>query len=426
MEVYFLSKVFFMETLALLLFYVWKTAPLWLPASLAVFFWISWVGYKRTQYLDKQKIVLLEVKVPKNVDKSPLAMEVVLNSLYQTSGESTWYDRYVLGKVRADFSLEMVSIEGDIHFFIRTRPFVRKNIENHVYSQYPTAEIYEAEDYTPTVPFAKSGSDWNLFGLEYKLSKPDPYPIKTYIDYELDRDKFEEKKVDPITPTLEFLGGIGKGEQIWVQILVQANKGKKDPTTPWKGRDWQGEAKVLINKIMEDAKERSGSISEEGNDFRLAMLTEGERNAIKAIERSVSKLGFDCGIRALYIARKDVFEPGNISGLFGLLRQYNSNDLNGFKYSRYTDVDYPWQDYIDFDLANPISLTGSRVARLRWMLFDAYRRRSWFHPPYERKPFVLNTEELATIFHFPGRVSETPTFERIASKKSEPPANLPI
>src|SRR3989338_8891792 len=95
MEVYFLSKVFFMETLALLLFYVWKTTSLWLPASLAVFFWISWVGHKRTQYLDKQKMVLLEVKVPKNVDKSPLAMEVVLNSLHQTSGESTWYDRYI-------------------------------------------------------------------------------------------------------------------------------------------------------------------------------------------------------------------------------------------------------------------------------------------------------------------------------------------
>src|SRR3989338_9035958 len=99
--------------------------------------------------------------------------------------------------------------------------------------------------------------------------KSDPYPIKTYIDYELDRDKFEEKKVDPITPTLEFLGGIGKNEQIWIQILVQANKGKKDPTTPWKGRDWQGEAKELIAKIMEDAKDRSGAVSEEGNDFQI-------------------------------------------------------------------------------------------------------------------------------------------------------------
>src|SRR3989338_9020329 len=425
MEVYVFSKPFFAETLALLLYYAWKTAPIWLPSALLFFFWISFVHHRRTRFLDKQRPVLLEIKVPKNVDKSPLAMEVALNSIYQTSGESNWYDRAILGKVRSDFSLEMVSIEGDVHFFIRTRPFLRKNIESHIYSQYPTAEIYEVEDYTPSVPFAQKDSDWNLFGLEYTLTKPDPYPIKTYIDYELDRDKFEEKKVDPITPTLEFLGGIGKGEQIWVQILVQANKGKKDPTTPWKGRDWQGEAKVLINKIMEDAKERSGSISEEGNDFRLAMLTEGERNAIKAIERSVSKLGFDCGIRALYLARKESFEPGNIAGLFGAFRQYNSNDLNGFKQSRFTDVDYPWQDYFDFD-SNPFSGKGDRVGKMKWKIFDAYRRRSWFHPPYERKPFVLNSEELATIFHFPGRVSETPTFERIASKKSEPPANLPM
>ncbi|HEY4486833.1 MAG TPA: hypothetical protein VJB70_03845 [Candidatus Paceibacterota bacterium] len=425
MEVYVFSKPFFAETLALLLYYAWKTAPIWLPSALLFFFWISFVHHRRTRFLDKQRPVLLEIKVPKNVDKSPLAMEVALNSIYQTSGESNWYDRAILGKVRSDFSLEMVSIEGDVHFFIRTRPFLRKNIESHIYSQYPTAEIYEVEDYTPSVPFAQKDSDWNLFGLEYTLTKPDPYPIKTYIDYELDRDKFEEKKVDPITPTLEFLGGIGKNEQIWIQILVQANKGKKDPTTPWKGRDWQGEAKELIAKIMEDAKDRSGAVSEEGNDFRLAMLTEGERNAIKAIERSVSKLGFDCGIRALYLGRKESFEPGNIAGLFGAFRQYNSNDLNGFKQARFTDVDYPWQDYFDF-APNPFSAKGDRVGKMKWKIFDAYRRRSWFHPPYERKPFVLNSEELATIFHFPGRVSETPTFERIASKKSEPPANLPM
>jgi hypothetical protein len=46
--------------------------------------------------------------------------------------------------------------------------------------------------------------------------------------------------------------------------------------------------------------------------------------------------------------------------------------------------------------------------------------------PYQRTPFVLNTEELATIYHFPGRVAETPTFGRIEAKKGEPPSNLPI
>ncbi|OHB13689.1 MAG: hypothetical protein A2Y49_02110 [Candidatus Zambryskibacteria bacterium RIFCSPLOWO2_12_39_8] len=59
-------------------------------------------------------------------------------------------------------------------------------------------------------------------------------------------------------------------------------------------------------------------------------------------------------------------------------------------------------------------------------MLDAYKRREYFFKPYKRKHFVLNTEELATLFHFPGQVSTTPTFTRIESKKAEAPANLPI
>ena len=427
MEASIFSKDFLLGTLSELWFFSSRMAFIWVPASLGVIAWRMWIRYKQALFLDKLKFVLLDIKVPKDVSKSPLAMEIVLNALFMTFGESTWYDTIVLGKIRPDFSLEIASIEGDIHFFIRCAPVLRKTIEYQIYSQYPTAEVYEAPDYTLSVPYAKENSTWSLFGIEHKLAKPDPYPIKTYIDYALDEDKFEEKKVDPLTATLEYFGSIGRGEQLWLQIMVRANKGKKDPTTLWK-RDWKDESQELVKEIMEKAKERSGpppDVEGETQDFRFSMLTGGERNTIEAIERNVSKLGFDCGIRILYLARNDAYDSSNISGLFGALRQYTTNDLNGFSRIRHTDIDYPWQKYIDFD-SDPISLKGDRIGRMKWRIFDAYRRRSWFFPPYERKPFVLNTEELATIYHFPGRVSETPTFSRIESKKSEPPSNLPV
>ena len=65
-----------------------------------------------------------------------------------------------------------------------------------------------------------------------------------------------------------------------------------------------------------------------------------------------------------------------------------------------------------------------RYKEKQYML-DAYKRRMYFYKPYKKHAFVLNTEELATIYHFPGGVSGTPTFTRIDSRKAEAPANLP-
>ncbi len=399
------------DVVASLAFSLVRFSPLWLPPVLAVFFFRLWVYYKRITFLESQKKVLLEIRVPQNVDKSPLAMEIVLSALHQTVGESAWWDRIMLGKMRAYFSLEIVSIEGNVKFFIWTRVTMRKFIESQIYSQYPSAEIHEVEDYITHIPYATRDSHWSLFGTEFTLSKPDPYPIKTYIDYETNKDVFEEKKVDPITPLLEWMGALGPGEQAWFQVLVRANKGVKDPTTYWV-KDWQGEGKRLIDDIIEKSKKRLTASEDMPGSFPY--LTEGERMTMKAIERSIGKLGFDTGIRVIYIAKREAFNPSNIAGVFGTIKQYNTNDLNGFRPVHYTDFDYPWQDYKKY-----------RLSIMKWKLFDAYRRRAWFLPPYERKPFVLNTEELATIYHFPGKVATTPTFERIQSKKAEPPRDLP-
>ena len=110
METAFFSQEFLRETFFQLVFFSLKMVPIWAPLSLGAISWKLWVMYKQAEFLNKQENILIEIKIPKEAPKSPLAMEIVLNSLYITIGESTWYDRYVLGKVRADFSLEIASI----------------------------------------------------------------------------------------------------------------------------------------------------------------------------------------------------------------------------------------------------------------------------------------------------------------------------
>ena len=114
--------------------------------------------------------------------------------------------------------------------------------------------------------------------------------------------------------------------------------------------------------------------------------------------------------------------------MLGSQRQYSSQYLNGFKLKAKTDVSDEFKDWCAlFPFLN--KRKDYLQNKYKNLMFDAYKLRSYFFPPYQfygNNPFILSTEELATIFHFPGNVSATPTLAKIASKKSEPPANLPI
>ena len=149
-------------------------------------------------------------------------------------------------------------------------------------------------------------------------------------------------------------------------------------------------------------------------------LSKGEKEAVDAIEQNLSKIPFDCGIRAIYVAKTPAFRPSTIAGLSGSFRQYGAQNLNGFKASKTPGVSYPWQDR-----------SGKKVLGQKKSLFNKYKARAFFYEEfiptgYGGTPFVMTTEELATIYHFPGDVSKTPSLSRIVAKKAEPPSNLPI
>lgn len=393
---------------------------------LVVIGWRLWIYLRNTLFLDAQKWTMLEVRLPRDVFKSPEAMEIVLiNALYQTGGVGTWFDRYWKGNLRAWFSLEIVSLGGRIHFFIRTLSKFKGLVETQIYAQYPQAEVTETDDYTDFVPpFDKKG-DWGVWGANFVLTKADAYPIKTYVDYGLDKRGTikEEERIDPITPMMEFFGSLGPDEQAWFQIVVRADTNRYGKGEDGKALTWKKVAEGEIKKLKDKFKKEEGK--------EIPMKTKADEEMINALERSIQKVGFDCGIVAMYLAKKDSFNGNNITAFISSLRQYNStSNLNGFKPKNATAVDYPWQD-----------LTGNVVAKKKSDILELYRSRGYFYPHFDpfnlghyineafkdiETPIILNSEELATIYHFPGRVAETPAFKRVDSKKSEPPENLPI
>lgn len=386
-------------------------AYFWMPILLGAVFIKVWLNYIRTDFMTSQKYFLVEIKLPREIDRTPLAMETFLHGLWQKPA-SHYIEGYWLGKVQPWFSLEMVSIGGNVRFFIWGMEKYRNIVEAQLYAQYPDVEVYETQDYTETV--VHDLKRYFMWATYFKLTEKDVYPIKTYVDYGLGKDNTEEEvKVDPLTTVLEYLGSLQSHEQVWIQILIQGHikrgliQGHLFPV-----KDWTDEAKKEIATIRREA-----GFGQQGI---FGMLTKGQDTKIQGIERSIDKHAFDTLIRCVYITTKaDIGpEPSSIPGLIGVWRQYSSNYLNGFKLGKFSDFDYPWMDF-----------RRIRRTMIERKMLRAYKLRSGFQIPYKNyrcKPFILTTEELATIYHFPGRVARTPTLSRIESRRSEAPPNLPI
>ncbi len=419
-----------------------------------VIFWFSylqrrvketWLSFVRADFFSKQKYALLEISIPRGQTKSPLAMELFLNCLYQPFGEGIWKDFWFKGTTKPWFSLELVSMEGKVRFFIWTREGYVTLIKTQLYAQFPSIDIKELyqgdykNDYIHGFEYDLEKYKFTCF--EFRKKGADHLPIKTYVDYGLDKDPKEEFKIDPITTVLEYLGSLGKGEYTWIQMGIRApgkDRVKEVPSDnakaaefrkankmKWYQRkvmvDWTYDAKDDIKKMTKrDAKETS---------MAEMRLTKTEEEKLNAVERGLTKVAFDANIRAIYFANKDVFSPANSAGLMGVMRQYNTLHLNSFEL-KMPLVKRAWMDK-----------KGLKINSDKKSIFDQYKYRSFFYSgcaPEDGvimwksnkyitgKPFILNTEELATMFHFPGDTATATNISRVEAKKVEPPANLPI
>jgi len=423
--------------------FAWNTFLFLLPYAITIILgfiaWRLWVHYIRQSFIAGIEWVLLEIVPPRDVLRSPKGMELFMaNALYHWSMKGG-LEEYWQGAVWFWFSLEIASIDGQVHFYIRTPSRIKGLIETQMYAQYPQAQIKVVEDYTLGVDEISPKSAWNGWGCEFKLEKNQVFPIKTYIDFGLDKDPKEEYKVDPISSVIELFGSIKKEEQMWMQIVVTPSK------TQYRSKngghhDWVAEGEEQIIKKLEPF---TGSRARAPGDivggFAREVRAPGFMDEmIKASGRKLMKLGFDTGVRVFYTAKKEAFDMSNRRNLRLIFRQYSNPFSNSFYRINSTQAD-AYSGYW------PIS--SKTIMLLSNRMLNEYRERAFFHLPLRHTifsthyvfwpfsllfhayhhpvNFVLNVEELATIWHFPGQILKVPTLERIESKEAAPPTNLP-
>jgi hypothetical protein len=92
------------------------TSPIWLPVILVMGAWRVWIWYVHSLFLSGRNPILLEMKVPREIDKSPRAMEIAFSLFSISSGETTFIHRAWKGQVRPFFSFEMASFGGRYTF----------------------------------------------------------------------------------------------------------------------------------------------------------------------------------------------------------------------------------------------------------------------------------------------------------------------
>jgi len=408
----------------------------WIPI-LWIFLWGSWhiwVNWRQTLYAAKRRFVFLAVDIPKTSfeepGQSPRAVENIFAHLDGAHATDTLWEKYWEGKTQDYFSFEIVSIEGYIQFIIRTRDKFRDLVEAAIYAQYPDAEITEVVDYTQFAPKRFPDPEWEMFGTEWINVKPEVYPLRTYHDF-IDSETKEFK--DPLAAILENMSKMGKGEQLWFQIIV----------TPISQKNWTKagekivkkligakveEKKTLMDKVLDlpwrvfDAvvqqiiggEEAAPKKAEKVEPSQILYLSPGAKATVEAIEKKISKIGFKTKIRLIYLAKKEVFQKTRAAHpMVGAIKQLNTLDCQSLK-PEYKKVGTS-AHYIFIE------------TRLKWKknkLMSAYRARSNWRGL--GTGFVLNTEELATLWHFPAAWIKAPPIKAVESKRAVPPVNLPL
>ncbi len=388
---------------------------------------LVWQNYIRDKYRKERKYILLAIDIPKNNEQTPRAVENIFSHLAGAHQPLGFTDKWWFGEVPNSFSFEIISVGGYIQFIIHTCDNYRDLIEAIIYAQYPDAEIMEVEDYTKDWNIKFPNEKYDLVGTEIRLAKNYAYPIITYKEFE---DSISQEIKDPMASMLEALTRIGQGEQIWIQFV----------TTP-ADNDWGEIARPVVNKIIgakntggkknifdyiyeipinllnslnNAASSQENSSSKEDAPNQMLYLTQGQKDAVSAIEHKASKVGFHVRIRFIYFAEKTVFfKTRGVQNIYGAFKQYNDLGLNSFKPdSKIATWGIVW-------------FKKMRLNSRKNKIFQRYKNRGHWLSPGEFG-FILNTEEMATLWHFPLMTVKAPLVKKTDAKKAEPPMSLPI
>jgi hypothetical protein len=283
------------------------------------------------------------------------------------------------------FAFEIVAMDKLVTFYATLPRKFAQFFEEQLHAQHPDAYVEDAGDYNM---FSPTGV---VLGGYLKLKRQSAFPIKTY----------KELEVDPLNAITNALSKVADGDGLAIQLLVRPahhswrelglkivkNMQKGMPLSDAiKGHNEHGLASWFESK--EDKEKRKEKLRER-------KLSAAETKMLEGIENKLSKAGLEANIRIVASSASAEAAQLHLSNVIQAFSQYNIYEYgNSFEKS----------------------IPSSKKTVIESFIFRTFS---------DSHKLVLNTEELASVWHLPLATSETPNIRFMLARTAPAPTNVP-
>ncbi len=355
--------------------------------------------------------ILLRIRAAQENERGPLYMEPAIAALHSLRGE--------------EVGLEIgLSREGKISLYVRASANAVHLIESQLYAQYPEIDIEEI----PEDPFAASDAE-TVISADLTLADPEVLPIKRHPQFDDLLARVNVDSVAGITSALARYPAPGMRGHVQIVFTPLSNRFRKralrvlpflhsglakisksyenffaDVTL---ARGWRRAALFpfflliggwrtwpFFGRFFTPAAlgERVKSeLLEDQDAERVSARSHDREDAVAGAVDKLNRLLFLCNVRVSVIAPKPRMADARqkIREIVGSFSQFSLPQSNEFKARGERD-----------SAQIPFGFTG--------------------------RPYVLSVEEIATLWHLPTLLVQTPNVDWVLSRKLEPPVNLPV
>ena len=287
----------------------------------------------------------------------------------------------------------LINKDGIIRFYVVIPKYLRQFVEQQIHAQHPAAQIDLVDDY-------------NIFSTKcyiqsayLKLKKQWIFPIKTYLQGES----------DGLNSILSSLSKIPQGDAAAIQIVAHSARSEWHRAGAKVASEMQ-QGKTLNEVLKKEGKGFGGMITETLKSFvspssdkektpemnRPHQLSPMEQEIVKSLESKASKAGLDVNIRLVVVSKNPETAKSSLQNIIGTFAQYTGYQYaNGFQ----------------------AVMTGASSEAIRHFIYRDF---------VDSKKFILNTEELTSLYHFPVATTEAPNINWLLAKRAPAPVDVPI